>query len=1049
MINRLTEKIAGNYNEKQLKQLDPIVRQINDIYEHEYADYDQKAVQTKTQELKDRVASGEDLDDILPEAYALVKRACALMVGNEYDVKGTPQTWNMIPYDVQLLGGIVLHRKTIAEMKTGEGKTLVAALPLYLNALTGKGAHLVTVNDYLASRDAVWMGYLYEFLGLTIGSVTKSTPQGASRRKEYESDITYIENSELGFDYLRDNLAKSMEQRVLLWRPLHFAIVDEIDSILIDEARTPLIISQPADESTDKYTYYAKIVRNLTPAPWRKKVSKWFLHDLLNDDKKESDSEPHGDYYINEKTKNATLTSEGIAKLEKILSVENLYRDIGFDEIHHIENAIKAQAVYRRDKEYIVTDGEVVIVDINTGRAMPGRRFNQWLHQAIEAKEWVAIQRESKTIATVTYQNFFKQYEKLAGMTGTATTEGEEFSSIYELDVLAIRTNKPVIRVDYDDKVFFSQKAKWKAVMDQVQFSHQMGQPILVGTSSIHTSELVSSLLKKAAIKHSVLNAKFHEQEANIVAGAGKKWSVVVATNMAGRGTDIKLPTDLNTDIAANHASRAATQIKKGHPVSLVLFSADEVDWTIDALAQQWDIALDEIRTAERNHTMTHDGVEWTFTFNTKKKKASDPLLEITLKPVWSTKDLIQKNIHYGLMILATEKHDSRRIDNQLRGRAGRQGDAGVSMFFVALDDEIMRKVWGEKIQSLAATLMSRDQLEQMELTNKQFGSSIIRAQKQMEARHFSSRKHLFDYDTVVDKQRQTMYNRRNKLLEALKQAEEQTEETTIHVVDSPIIQDIRARIPGVVGAFVTEQEQLEASDDDILQTIQKEFNLTLDELPASSNDVIELLTDHLTNKLDIQQDIPSVIINKLITTTNLNIIDHYWIDHIDVMQHVRDKVGLMSYAQIDPLVQYKKEAYELFQQLQSNIDRDIVMRTAQIDRDNVSDQMQARQAKQHQKKSDILSSLKAAAASSPKQSSQPSPSKTLIQSDEDGVEVIEMGDQSLSTEGAWWVVDLSSNKIRPNDRITIRHTDGKVEYDVKYKKVKNLIEAGKAEIVG
>jgi preprotein translocase subunit SecA len=386
MINRLASLMAGNYNEKQLKKIIPLVDRINYIYHNDYANFEHNQVVEKTTTLQKRAQSGEALDDLLPEAYALVKKACALMMGNTYDVKGTSQTWNMIPYDVQLVGGIALHQSTIAEMKTGEGKTLVAALPLYLNALLGKGTHLVTVNDYLASRDAAWMGNLYEFLGLTIGSVTKATGQGKARREQYACDITYIENSELGFDYLRDNLTKSLDERVLLRRPLHYAIVDEIDSILIDEARTPLIISQPVAESTDKYTYYAKIIRNLTAAAGRKKISKGFLHDLLNDDKEENQA-PHGDYYIDEKNRNASLTSEGIAKLEKILKVENLYKDLGFDEIHHIENAIKAQSVYRRDQEYIVRDGKVIIVDTNTGRAMPGRRFSQGLHQAIEAKE--------------------------------------------------------------------------------------------------------------------------------------------------------------------------------------------------------------------------------------------------------------------------------------------------------------------------------------------------------------------------------------------------------------------------------------------------------------------------------------------------------------------------------------------------------------------------------------------------------------------------------------------------------------------------------------
>ena len=491
------------------------------------------------------------MDDLLPEAFAVVKQACKRLVGTTAKVKGHELTWNMIPYDVQLLGGIILHQGKIAEMKTGEGKTLVAVAPVYLNALAGKGVHVVTVNDYLASRDSEWMAHVYTWLGLTVGSVTKGTPL-QTRREEYSKDITYVENTELGFDYLRDNLVKSLAERSLTWRPLNFAIVDEIDSILIDEARTPLIISQPREEPTEKYNYYAQVVNLLSPCSGKKKVSKGFIQEVLNDEYGK-EQEEDGDYYIDEKTKTAQLSGKGIAKLEEILKVENIYKDMGYGEIHHIENALKAKAVYIKDKDYIISNGEVLIVDEHTGRTMPGRRFSEGLHQAIEAKEQVQIQRESQTMATITYQNFFKQYAKLSGMTGTASTEGEEFNKIYELEVVIVPTNKPILRVDMHDKVYFNQHTKWKFVKDYIKFYHEIGQPILIGTADIATSEYVSRLLDKEAITHYVLNAKFHEQEANIVSNAGKYKSVVVATNMAGRGTDIKLEEGLNEKMAQNY----------------------------------------------------------------------------------------------------------------------------------------------------------------------------------------------------------------------------------------------------------------------------------------------------------------------------------------------------------------------------------------------------------------------------------------------------------------------------------------------------------------
>jgi len=472
MFNRVMDKLAGNYNQQQIDAVQPIVGQINELYA-QWDSLSDAEIQAKTGEFQSRLAAGETTDDLLVEAFATVKQACKRMMGQEIEVKGETLVWEMIPYDVQLVGGIIIHQGKMAEMRTGEGKTLVATLPCYLNALTGKWVHVVTVNDYLASRDAEWMWHLYGRLWLTVWSVVKgSSLQG--RRAEYEKDITYVENSELGFDYLRDNLAKSVEERNMLWRPMHYAIVDEVDSILIDEARTPLIISQASGEPTEKYAYYAQIVKSLSPSKGKKKISKGFLAELMKDNKWEEEVDEGGDYYIDEKTRSATLSSSGIAKLEKMLNVDNLYKDIWFTEIHHIENALKAQAVYNKDKEYLVRDGQVMIVDDNTGRVMPGRRFSQWLHQAIEAKEKVEIKRESRTLASITYQHFFKQYEKLSGMTGTALTEAEEFESIYESETVTIPTNKPILRVDKSDAVYFNQKAKWNAVIDHIKFYHTM-----------------------------------------------------------------------------------------------------------------------------------------------------------------------------------------------------------------------------------------------------------------------------------------------------------------------------------------------------------------------------------------------------------------------------------------------------------------------------------------------------------------------------------------------------------------------------------------------
>ncbi|HMT01161.1 MAG TPA: preprotein translocase subunit SecA [Candidatus Absconditabacterales bacterium] len=923
MINRIMSVLTGDYNAKEIKKLAPLVQRIYH-FDKEYTSLSDSEIKALTEKFKARIQAGETTDDILPEAFAALIQACKRMQGEEFEVKGQLLKWNMVPYESQLIGGMILHQGKISEMKTGEGKTLVATLPAYLNALEGKGVHVVTVNDYLASRDSEWMAHLFNWLGLSVGNVTKSTPL-ANRRAEYEKDITYVENSELGFDYLRDNLTRSISQRNVTWRPLHYAIVDEVDSIFIDEARTPLIISDPYEETTDKYVFYANLVKRLTPATGKKKVSQGFLKELISDEKQTV--EENGDYYVDEKTKTTSLTSAGIAKLEQWLKVENLYRDLGYQEIHHIESALKAFSCYHKDKEYIIVNGEILIVDEHTGRTMPGRRFSDGLHQAIEAKENVAIQKESRTLATVTYQNFFKNYKKLSGMTGTATTEGEEFEKIYNLAVIAIPTNKPVIRVDKNDKVFFNQTAKRNAVMSAIKFHHEMGQPILIGTSSIATSEFVSSLLTKSNIIHSVLNAKYHEQEAKIVSNAGKEKSIVVATNMAGRGTDIKLSPELNPKIASNYAKRIAQQLKGNTfsstaPAGVIayLYSKDETELTLEAIKNEFSLTDDQIRQAEKNWTTAGD-IELKILFNSKKKSNDTVYATIHVKPAQSNPDMIEKDFHYGLFILGTEKHESRRIDNQLRGRAGRQGDAGISVFFVSLDDEIMRKMGGERIQGIASMLLSKKELEELELTQKQFTNSIERAQKQMEGWHFSIRKHLFEYDSVINRQRQRMYGKRDDIL---MRAEAVDEETRKQFVADSIV-EIKGFIADVTKKILLDYTALSYSTEELTNTIEKEFGLTLsasdiektknlDELQTYLIDEVRAYFTAQFSTLELNQQID------LIKNVYLTIIDKYRIDHIDDMQNLRDQVGLYGYAQVDPLIIYKKEAFEKFENLLNNI---------------------------------------------------------------------------------------------------------------------------------
>ena len=1021
MFGKFINFIAGDYNQKQLNKILPLIRQIND-YSTQFDALSDDQVKAKTQEFKDRLAKGETLDDILPEAFATVKQACKRMVGSEVEVKGEKLVWNMVPYDMQLLGGIVLHKWIIAEMKTWEGKTLVAVMPVYLNALTGKWVHVVTVNDYLASRDAQWMWHVYSWLWLTSWCVTKAIPL-QRRREEYAKDITYIENSELWFDYLRDNLVKSMNDRSLVRRPLNYAIVDEIDSILIDEARTPLIISEPNAEATDKYVYYAKIAAGLTPCSGKKKVSKWLLQELLTDDKSWKDQEDDGDYYIDEKTKSASLSGRGIAKLEQIIGVENLYKDLWYEEIHHIENAVRAQAVYEKDKEYIVKDNEVLIVDEHTGRTMPGRRFSEWLHQAIEAKENVKIQKESKTLATITYQNFFKQYAKLWGMTGTALTEWEEFEKIYDLSVLEVPTNKPTIRVDRNDKVYYNESIKWKFVKQHIQFAHDIGQPILIGTANIATSEYVSRILEKDAINHYVLNAKFHEQEAHIVSQAGKYKSVVVATNMAGRWTDIKLEQGLNEKLADNYAKWIKKQLASQKWISFVLYSWVEYELTMDGVKREFGMSDETIRQAEKDW-VNHDWIMMKVKFNRNRKENTDWFAEVFCKPGDGVvTETIEKDFHYGLFILGTEKHESRRIDNQLRWRAGRQWDPGVSVFFVALDDLIMRKMWGERIQWVAAMLLGKSGLEDLELSQKQFTNSIIRAQKQMEGRHFGIRKHLFDYDSVINKQRQAIYKKRDDIL-----ASETDEKLRAYLVEE-IKLEIQENMDEIVGQQIANAKALWQSPAQLLRVMDKEFSLNLDHKQFQTFE--EMTLDQLQSELtlfmldQLKAKFAMMDVHRLyqiFKDVYLYHLDTLRVKHLDDMEYLRDKVGLMWYAQLDPLIVYKSEAFEKFQTLLYRLKFDVTAYIVGIDFSMVQQQDQAQQVSMASSQSEaeylkmlqkVSSEVKSVTVTKPSQ-------EKMIFENTDGLEIFEVdeGNKPIGTPNVFDepMVPQPGDKVRPND---------------------------------
>lgn len=1059
MLNWVKKLFGMNYTEKEINKLKVIVREINQHFE-EYEKLSDDQIKAKTEEFKKRVQEKwESLDSILPEAFAVVKQAAKRICGQTFDVKGEKLLRNMIPYDVQLVWWIVLHQGKIAEMKTWEWKTLVATLPVYLNALEWKWVYVVTVNDYLASRDAEWMWHLYKRLWLSVGCVVKWVPI-QDRKWEYEKDITYVENSELWFDYLRDNLVKSMNQRVLTRRPLNYAIIDEIDSILIDEARTPLIISEAREEATDKYKYYSKIVQTLTPCSGKKRVSKWLLYELMNEEAKQESVEDW-DYYIDEKTKTVSLSGEWIKKLEKMLGVENLYKDIWYEEIHHIENALRAKAVYERDKEYIVKGWEVLIVDEHTGRTMPGRRFSEWLHQAIEAKEWVEIKRESQTMATITYQNFFKQFKKMAGMTGTAVTEWEEFNKIYNLDVLEIPTNKETIRVDWHDKVYFNQNAKRKFVKEDIKFYHEMGQPMLIGTANIATSEFLSRILEKEWINHYVLNAKFFEQEAHIVSNGWKFKSVVVATNMAWRWTDIKLEEGLNEKLADNYVKRAEKNVKNWD-IEYNIYSNQELELTLDAIKHLFWIDDEAIRQTW-NGWIEVKNIKISTRFNTRRKRKTDVFAKIFFTLIWwPNLPTITKDLQYWLFVLGTEKHESRRIDNQLRWRSGRQWDPWRSVFYVALDDLIMRKMWWEKIMWIASMLMKKEELENLELTQKQFTSSIERAQKQIEARHFSIRKHLFDYDSVIDKQRQRIYRKRDDIIAS--ELDEDLKKEFVKYTKK----DLRDNIDLIVNVKINEAKNLKQTNIEFLEALIKEFNIKLDKKTANKrenmwfNDLEIEIINTLWKRLEENfKKVDDDKLYEIFRDVLLHHLDKLRVDHIDEMQYLRDKVWFMWYAQQDPLIVYKKESFIKFQNLVYmfksnttwyilNLDFEAIKKHDEITKLIIEKQKSWDKeflSKLSKVSWDLQELIKLAEQEQNKEKNEIKDKREMIFEDEDGFEVFEISDEQWETKIEGWKT-IENTKIRPNDKVTVKYKDGKMEYSIKYKKVKDDVLAGKCEVI-
>jgi preprotein translocase subunit SecA len=830
MFGTILSKVFGTKNDRELKRVWPLIEHVAS-FEPAIAGLSDDQLKEKTVELRKSLENGKTLDDILPEAFAVVREV-------------SKRKLKMRHFDVQIIGGIVLHEGKISEMKTGEGKTLVATLPVYLNALEGRGVHVVTVNDYLAKRDAQWMGPIYHFLGLSVGIIQHDSSvlydpayfaadkrmeflRPCTRQEAYAADITYGTNNEFGFDYLRDNMKYDLSD--YCQRELNFAIVDEVDSILIDEARTPLIISGPSEESTDKYYKIDKIIPRL---------------------------EKETDFTIDEKAKTAILTEEGNIKVERMLGAGNLYDPANIDLVHHVLQALKAHTLFKRDVDYVVKDGEVIIVDEFTGRLMPGRRWSDGLHQAVEAKEAVKIESENQTLATVTFQNYFRMYNKLAGMTGTADTEAAEFAKIYNLEVIVIPTNQPMIRIDYPDSIFKTEQGKFNAVINEIEELHEKGQPVLVGTISIAKSEILSHLLKKKGIPHSVLNAKYHENEAEIIAQAGRSGSVTIATNMAGRGTDI---------ILGGKPDGLAKDLLK-----------DKSDYTEDDWKQSF-LKAEEICKKDRDAVVSAGGVH----------------------------------------ILGTERHESRRIDNQLRGRSGRQGDPGSSRFYLSLEDDLMRIFGSERISGLMGKLGME---EDMPIENRMVSKAIENAQKRVEDHNFDIRKHLIEYDDVMNKQRSEIYSFRKEILKG-----ENLKDRIFDMVSDTIDEFLFIYCP-------EEKHKEEWDMKGLKDAVYGIFSFTPDLSPSDRESVREFLLAEVKKVYENKEkEAGTDVVRYLEKVVMLQVIDTQWKDHLLAMDHLKEGIGLRGYGQKDPLVEYKKEAFDVFADMSARISTETVSRLFKI----------------------------------------------------------------------------------------------------------------------
>ncbi len=859
----LMKIIFGDYSKKEVKRVTPIKNKVLAL-EEEFSKLTDKELQAKTPEFKERLANGETLDDILPEAFAACREASWRVLGMKH-------------FPVQIIGGIILHQGRIAEMRTGEGKTLVATLPAYLNALEGKGVHIVTVNDYLARRDSEWMGKVYRFMGLTVGLIVHGLTN-EERQAAYNADITYGTNNEMGFDYLRDNMVPYKEQKVQ--RGHHFAVVDEVDSILIDEARTPLIISGQGEQSTELYTMANTFARSLTMAKVKEVESKENVEDVAD-----------GDFVVDEKAKTATLTKTGVEKAEKFFGLENLMDAENMTIQHHINQAIKAIGVMQRDIDYVVKDNQVLIVDEFTGRIMLGRRYNEGLHQAIEAKEGVKVEHESKTLATITFQNYFRLYKKLSGMTGTAMTESQEFNEIYSLDVVEIPTNKPMIRQDFPDDVYKTEAVKYAAIVNQVKECHEKGQPVLVGTISIEKSEILSSILRKNGIKHEVLNAKFHDKEAEIVAQAGKFGAVTIATNMAGRGTDIML--------GGNSEYLAKAEMRR-------------MGYTDELIAEATGFA----------ETDNEEIIEARAQYQALEKKYKDSIADEA--------DKVREA--GGLFIIGTERHDSRRIDNQLRGRSGRQGDPGASRFYLSLEDDLMRLFGGERLSNMMTALKTP---EDMPITSGMVSKSIESAQKKKEGQNFAIRKNTLQYDDVMNRQRELIYGQRDRVLNG-----EELKPSIMHMLEDSINDSVDFYCSDAL-----KQEDWNVAG------LREKFKGWLCDENDFTEDVLDreeikatLLERGINRYEEREEELTSEVMRDLERMVLLHNVDSQWMDHIDNMDELRRGIGLMAYGQQDPIVAYRINGSDMFDEMNLSIREDTVKQilTVRIKRKEETERKQA-----------------------------------------------------------------------------------------------------------